>query len=147
VSVLNKFSYVMEYSMYKTPAGKLNITMTQAKLKYRKNGVFAVPYRNQSGEKSVTFYNGGFSCVKHALGSYVDLTPDYARMNQPKELFYRYKAGKCELCGAETNEASVHLVNSLKDLAGETQWEKVMLKKRRKSLIVCRVCREKINSK
>jgi len=147
VSVLNKFSYVMEYSMYKTLAGKLNITMTQAKLKYRKNGVFAVPYRNLSGEKSVTFYNGGFSCVKYALGSYVDLTPDYARMNQPKELFYRYKAGKCELCGAETNEASVHQVNSLKDLAGETQWEKVMLKKRRKTLIVCRECRMKINSK
>lgn len=147
VSVLNKFSYVMEYSMYKTLAGKLNITMTQAKLKYHKNGLFSVPYRSQSGEKSVTFYNGGFPCVKYALGSYIDITPDFARMNQPKELFYRYKAGICELCGAETNMASVHLVNSLKDLTGNTPWEKAMLDKRRKSLIVCSDCRKKINSK
>lgn len=140
VSVLSKFSYVMEYSMYKTLAGKLNVTMTKAKLKYHKNGSFTVPYRTQSRVKSVTFYNGGFSCVKHAQGHYVDHTPEYARTHQPKELFYRYKAGKCELCGAETKAVSVHQVNGLKSLTEATVWERVMLKKRRKTLIVCRDC-------
>ena len=49
VSVLNKFRYVMEYSMYKTFAGKYRITMTKAKLKFQKNGAFSVPYKTKAG--------------------------------------------------------------------------------------------------
>jgi hypothetical protein len=45
VSVLNKFYYIMEYSMYKTFAAKYRITMTQAKLKYTRNKEFTVPYK------------------------------------------------------------------------------------------------------
>ena len=56
VSVLNKFRYVMEYSMYKTFAGKYRITMTKAKLKFQKNGAFSVPYKTKAGEKTVVFY-------------------------------------------------------------------------------------------
>jgi group II intron reverse transcriptase/maturase len=140
VSVLNKFSYVMEYSMYKTLAGKLNITMTKAKLKYHKNGVFTVPYQTQTGEKSVAFYNGGFACVKQALGYYTDNTPEYMRTHQPKEIFFRYKAGRCELCGAQTNEVTVHQVSSLKALTDATAWERAMRKKGRKTLVLCRDC-------
>lgn len=121
VSVLNKFHYVMEYSMYKTFAGKYSITMTKAKLKYHKNGVFSVPYRNKSGEKSVVFYNEGFPRVKFAMGGFVDQTPEYARLNKPGELFFRYKAGKCDLCGALSKDVTVHQVRTLKDLTGETQ--------------------------
>ena len=93
VSVLNKFRYVMEYSMHKTFAGKYRVTMTKAKLRYHKNGVFSVPYRNKSGEKSVVFYNGGFPRVKYAMGNFVDQTPEYAKLNMPGELYFRFKAG------------------------------------------------------
>ncbi len=145
VSVLNKFRYVMEYSMYKTFAGKYSITMTKAKLKYRKNGVFSVPYSNKSGEKRIVFYNEGFPCVKYAMGGFVDQTSEYARLNKPGELFFRFKAGKCDLCGALSKDVTVHQVRTLKDLSGETQWERVMLEKRRKTLIVCRECHVNIH--
>jgi group II intron reverse transcriptase/maturase len=145
VSVLQKFHYVMEYSMYKTLAGKYNITMAKAKCEFFKNGMFSVPYRNKSGEKSIVFYNAGFSRVKIALGSYVDQTPEYAKLNKPKELFYRYKAGKCELCGALGKDVVVHQVRALKDLSGKEQWEQAMLEKRRKTLIVCRDCHTEIH--
>jgi group II intron reverse transcriptase/maturase len=145
VSVLNKLRYVMEYSMYKTLAGKYRITVAQAKVKYHKNGAFTVPYHNKSGEKTVTFYNTGFKCVKFALGNFVDITPEYAKLNQPKELFYRYKAGKCELCGIKSKDVTVHQVDTLKVLTGQTEWEQIMLKKRRKTLIVCRDCHANIH--
>ena len=147
VSVLQKFRYVLEYSMYKTLAGKYRITMTKAKLKFTKNGKFSVPYHNKSGDKSIVFYNNGFPCVKFALGSHVDQTPEYAKLNQPGELFFRYKAGRCELCGESSESVIVHQVKTLKDLTGQTQWEQVMLKRRRKTLIVCRECHESIHDK
>jgi len=146
VSVLNKFRYVMEYSMYKTFAGKYRITMTKAKLKFTRNGKFSVPYRNKSGEKSVVFYNDGFPRVKVAMGEYVDQTPEYAKLNMPGELFFRYKAGRCDLCGAVSKDVTVHQVRTLKDLTGDTRWEQVMLEKRRKALIVCRECHKNIHT-
>ena len=145
VSVLQKFRYVMEYSMYKTLAGKYRITMTKAKLKFRKNGVFSFAYHNESGEKTVSFHNEGFRRVKFALGSFIDLTPEYAKLNQPGELFFRYKAGKCELCGAMSKDVTVHQVGTLKVLSGKTEWERAMLKKRRKTLVVCRECHANIH--
>ncbi|MDR3288468.1 MAG: group II intron reverse transcriptase/maturase [Peptococcaceae bacterium] len=146
VSVLSKFRYVMEYSMYKTLAGKYQITMTKAKLKYTKGGAFSVPYQNKSGEKTVTFYDEGFRRVKFAMGSFVDQTPEYAKLNKPGELFFRYKAGKCELCGIKSKDVTVHQVGTLKVLTGQTEWERVMLKKRRKTLIVCRDCHANIHT-
>jgi len=145
VSVLNKFRYVMEYSMYKTFAGKYQITMTKAKLKFTRNGVFSVPYRNKSGEKSAKFYSEGFPRVKFALGNFVDLTPEYAKLNQPGELYFRFKAGKCELCGAVSKDVTVHQVRTLKGVSGNTNWEQAMLRKRRKTLIVCRECHANIH--
>lgn len=145
VSVLNKFRYVMEYSMYKTFAGKYRITMTKAKLKFQKNGAFSVPYKTKAGVKTVVFYNQGFRCMKYALGEFVDQTPEYARLNRPGELFFRFKSGKCDLCGTHSKDVMVHQVSSLKGLTGESRWELVMLEKRRKTLIVCRDCHNEIH--
>lgn len=146
VSVLNKFRYVMEYSMYKTFAGKYRITMTKAKLKFQKNGAFSVPYKTKAGEKTVVFYNQGFRCMKYAMGEFVDQTPEYARLNRPGELFFRFKSGKCDLCGTHSKDVMVHQVSSLKGLTGKSRWELVMLEKHRKTLIVCRDCHKEIHT-
>ena len=100
VSVLNKFYYVMEYSMYKTLAAKYRITMTKAKMKFTKDREFKVPYKTKKGTKYAIFYNNGFRKVKSALGSYTDIIPEYEQMNKPKELFFRYEANVCEMCSA-----------------------------------------------
>lgn len=73
VSVLNKFSYVMEYSLYKTVAAKYRITMTQAKQKYTRDRVFRVPDRDG---KDAVFYNGGFRKQDTAKQGNVDLMPE-----------------------------------------------------------------------
>jgi group II intron reverse transcriptase/maturase len=112
-SVLNKFYYVMEYSLYKTIAAKFKITMTKAKKKYLKNKVFSAPYETKNGTKYAILYNKGFVRDKKPLFDSVDITPEYSHLYKPRELFYRIKAGKCELCGNKTNEVTVHQVRSL----------------------------------
>ena len=139
-SVLNKFYYVMEYSLYKTIAAKFKITMTKAKKKYTKNKVFSVPYETKSGTKYAVLYNKGFVRDKKPLYDSVDITPEYSHLYKPRELFYRVKAGKCEMCGKKSNEITVHQVGSLSELIGDTAWERLMKKKRRKTLIVCGEC-------
>ena len=83
--------------------------------------------------------------MKYAMGEFVDQTPEYARLNRPRELFFRFKSGKCDICGTHSKDVMVHQVSSLKDLTGKSRWELVMLEKRRKTLIVCRDCHKEIH--
>ena len=145
VSVLNKFRYVMEYSLYKTVAAKYRITMTKAKLKYTKNREFRVPYASKGGTKYAVFYNEGFRRVKQALGSYADVIPDYQQRNKPKELFFRYKANVCEMCGAYVPSVKVYQVKNMSDLDVNTEWGLLMNHKRRKTLVVCGDCYNRIH--
>ena len=145
VSVLNKFRYVMEYSLYKTVAAKYRITMTKAKLKYTKNREFRVPYATKGGTKYAVFYNEGFRRVKQALGSYADVIPDYQQRNKPKELFFRYKANVCEMCGAYVPSVKVYQVKSMSDLDVNTEWGLLMNHKKRKTLVVCGDCYNRIH--
>ena len=145
VSVLNKFYYVMEYSMYKTLAAKYRITMTKAKLKFTKDREFKVPYKTKKGTKYAIFYNNGFRKVKSALGSYTDIIPEYEQMNKPKELFFRYKANVCEMCSAYVSSVKVYQVKNMSDIKIDTPWGAVMKKKQRKTLVVCEECYNRIH--
>lgn len=58
----------------------------------------------------------------------------------------RLKEGKSELCGAE-DEVMIHQVRTLTTLQGEIEWERTMLKRRRKTLAVCQCCNEMIHGK
>lgn len=144
-SVLSKFHYIMEYSMYKTFAGKFKTSVRKAIAKYTHNGVFGVEYMTKTGARRVTFYKGGYARVKAPLVS-VDNKPECVVNHKPKELYFRMKAARCELCGKEHVPVSAHQVKRLKDLTGNLQWERVMLKKRRKTLIVCEECHQSIHS-
>lgn len=145
VSVLNKFYYVMEYSMYKTLAAKYRITMTKAKLKFTKDREFKVPYKTKNGTKYAIFYNNGFRKVKSALGSYTDIIPEYEQMNKPKELFFRYKANVCEMCSAYVPSVKVYQVKNMSDIKIDIPWGAVMKKKQRKTLVVCEECYNRIH--
>lgn len=151
VSVLNKFYYVMEYSMYKTLAMKFNCTMTQAKKKYFRDKQFSVPFINSKGiKKYVTFYNDGFRKKQLSFDSSVDIMPENPRKfsleHKPRELIVRMVQEKCELCGAQDDAPRVYQVKQMKDLKPEVKWEAKMISMHRKTLVVCHDCYKKIHS-
>jgi len=60
-SELNRFCYIMKFSMLKTFAGKYRTLKTNITRKYQLNGVFTVKYQLKTGEvKSRHFWNTGF---------------------------------------------------------------------------------------
>lgn len=98
------------------------------------------------GTMRVTFYQGGYPRIVAPLPANVDYKPEYVVNYEPKELFFRMKAARCELCGKEHVPVSAHQVKRLKDLTDNHPWERVMLKMRRKTLIVCDDCHRAIHS-
>ena len=63
------------------------------------------------------------------------------------ELEKRISAKKCELCGAENTDFEIHHVNKMKNLKGKTLWEKIMISRKRKTLVVCKKCHYKIHGR
>ena len=58
----------------------------------------------------------------------------------------RLKAKVCELCGNENADFyEIHHVNKLKNLKGKSLWERTMIAKKRKTLVLCRDCHKNIH--
>ena len=147
VSVLNDFYYIMKGSLLRTLASKFNSSVNKMIAKYTRNGVIGVDYYTKAGKKRCEFYHDGFSRQPIALLGDVDIPPEYRRYEKPNSLSARLKAGVCEACGARTDEIHMHHVKRLKDLTGKTEFELLMMKKRRKSLALCPLCFEATRAK
>lgn len=52
----------------------------------------------------------------------------------------RILANKCEWCNTESGVFEVHHVRKLKDLKGKMRWEKMMIARQRKSMVLCKQC-------
>ena len=145
VSVLNKFRYVMEYSMYKTLAGKYRTKISKIKKRFMVDGVFGIEYETKKGKKRAEFIEASFHHNKKPLFEKVDDLPEYKVDIRPKEVIARFATGKCELCHAGDEPVSICQVKALKDLHGKTDAERYMMRKRRKTIILCDKCREENN--
>ncbi len=137
--VLHNFRYIMEYSMYKTFAGKYRSTVRKINKKYRRNKLFTVKYEQKGAIKSRTFYKTSFKRRTTAFNGSCDIEPysiaDVSRTN----LTDRLKAEKCELCGAE-GKLIMHHVRNLKDLKRKESWERLMSARKRKTIALCPSC-------
>ena len=142
---LYNFKYIMEYSMYKTFAGKYKSSTRKINKKYRKNGIFTVKFTTKSGvNKERQFYKGDFKRKSAMNVSNIDTMPNSIFVASRTSLIDRLKAEKCELCGA-TEKLIMHHVRKLKDLQGKEGWEKHMIARRRKTVAVCGSCHRYIH--
>ena len=133
---LNYFCYLMEYSCLKTFAMKFKTSISEIKSKYRHENTWSIPYMTKNGLNHV--HIAKTSDCKN--GIFYNTTLPSNQNTSRTTIYARLQARYCELCtdrNAETYE--IHHVGSLKKL-GDSVWEKVMKKKRRKTLVVCRKC-------
>jgi len=133
---LNYFCYLMEYSCLGTLANKYKKSTAKMWNKYRHGKTWSIPYITKSGPKRVQI-------VKTAdckTGPFSDIIPRFIPYPKRRTIQERLNAHTCELCNDKKAESyEIHFVGSLKKL-GNSLWEKVMKKKRRKTLVVCRNC-------
>lgn len=146
-TVLNAFVYVMKYSMYKTFAGKYRTSMRKIIRKYCRNKDFTVSYQTKSGTKSVVFYNQGVRRNDKVIATE---NPDIiGRTNENRRytrLTDRLQGHVCEFCGAETEDIEIHHIRKLKDLSGRAEWERHMIARKRKTMVLCHSCHVKLHN-
>ena len=112
------FGCIMKFSMYKTLAQKLNMSVRKVIERYRKDNLFAVPFVNKGGEtKYRVFYNEGYARKTDCETAPSDNLP-YMFKNAIVESDRKAYNKTCELCGKH-GEVVMHHVRTLKELKGK----------------------------
>jgi len=93
---------------------------------------------------------GGISLARDITPRPLYDNPARIWSNRRSEVVQRLLADACELCGS-TEQVEVHHVRALKDLNPKgrkhpPEWAVRMAARRRKTLIVCRVCHENVHA-
>jgi len=152
----NRLHWVAETSLLKTLAGKHRSTVTKMAKRFtttieteegpRKCLQVMVPRDNK---KPLVAHFGGIPLKRRHDAVLVDRLPQFV-MTTRSELLQRVLADKCELCGSR-EKVEVHHIRKLADLEkpGRKEkpvWVKQMAARRRKTLVVCRICHEAIHT-
>ncbi|OVE34382.1 group II intron reverse transcriptase/maturase, partial [Priestia aryabhattai] len=144
---LNSYKYLLEYSMYKTLANKYRTTLSKAKRKFMVNGIFQVSYMTKSGKKTEVLYDKGFRRNKAPITKKdIEKLPSEVSYQSRTSLIQRLVANQCEWCKAEEGSMEVHHVRKLKNLKGKKKWERQMIARNRKTMILCRKCHRDLHN-
>jgi group II intron reverse transcriptase/maturase len=151
---LKNLKYVVETSMLKTLANKHRSTVTQMARKYKvwldtprgKRKAFQVTVV-RPGKKDLVATFGGITLAREEGRAIQDEVTRWW-WNSRTEILQRMLADKCEYCGWE-GKCEVHHVRQLANILKRgnlTGWRKLMAIKRRKTLVLCRTCHDKLHA-
>jgi len=76
----------------------------------------------------------------------VDLIPKTWMYQSRNELGKRLLADTCEWCGIRATLVEVHHVRKLGNLKGKTPWERQMIERRRKTMVLCVECHDELHA-
>lgn len=143
---ISYFAWLMEYSCLKTLATKHKSRVKKMIDKFKDGkGKWGIPYETKSGMKRCYFVNFADCKKNRIIEDNKANTAIYSHSITTLE--DRLKAKVCELCGAtESERFEIHHVNKVKNLKGKEHWERIMIAKRRKTLVVCRQCHLSIHN-
>lgn len=143
---LDYFCYLMEYSGLKTLACKHKSSVRKMIRQYKDGKTWSVPYETVKGTKRVRPVKVA-DCKKNKANAATDIVFSRTRYAWKSTIRQRLNARICELCGTRTAELyEVHVVRNLSEL-GDLDWELAMKAKRRKTLVVCPVCHNRIHGR
>jgi len=151
---LSKLRYVTEVSLVKTLASKYKTTCTKI---YRKYGT---TIKTDDGDRKVILVKrdrklnkplvAHFGGVSLKWNKWVSLNEQLTEpvWSKRSELIQRLEAQECELCGSQ-NKIEIHHIKKLSSLnrkeSTKAEWQKRMLARNRKTLVVCQKCHGNIH--
>jgi group II intron reverse transcriptase/maturase len=156
ITWLNRLHWVMRTSLLKTLAHKHRSSVT--KMARRLRATVATPYGPRTclevqvpreGKEPLVARFGGLP-LRTTLTAYVEDRLLARKSQGGTELLQRVLADTCEACGS-TENVEVHHVRKLADLNRRGRkplpdWMRLMAARRRKTLVLCRVCHDNIHA-
>jgi|SRR5579885_2561751 group II intron reverse transcriptase/maturase len=138
----NKLYRLWQLSLFKTLADKRQRTVSQVARSLRlDDGGYGLHYQVKGETRVLKLFR--LKTWQPPVGSSakVDHVPRPTLALNSTELIHRLNAGKCEYCETTRGPFEVHHVRGLKSIKdGKELWERMMIARRRKTLVLCRRC-------
>ena len=141
VSVLHKYKYIMEYSMYKTFGSKYRCSIPKVLKQFCQDGIFKVQgHSPNKPERTLSFYDKPI-CKHTAPSKYeMDTIQPIQKYSRRKEVIARFLSCKCELCGIREEEPVIYQIKKMSAAKEDTPLGQAMIRMRRKTIILCQSC-------
>jgi hypothetical protein len=147
-SSLNKLQILWMQSLLKTLALKHKSSMQKVAAILNRGSYRAVREWDEKGRvKEYKLYRVKNLKRQVILGAEVDTLPLTFKYTYGSEILKRMKAGICEYCEKEGGYFENHHVKKLADIRKDSQtWKRVMIAKKRKVLVLCIDCHDKLHA-
>ena len=141
--VASSILWLTTTSFLKTLAGKRRSTVRKvARSLKRGPNRYVILFRKRDGtvkEYALVASTKQIERKKITYGE-VDVIPSTWGYRGRTELGRRLQAQQCEWCGTRAGPIEVHHVRKLKDLKGKRVWERQMIARQRKTMVLCKAC-------
>ena len=146
---LNKLQYLSHYSLFKTLANKHKCNKLAIIKRLRKGSEFIHRYEVKGETREIKVFK-----LRHLNRQHKDWNVDKTQTvfwltSERSELTQRMQVRICEYCGKKGIPVEVHHVRKLKDLRKKRHlenWEKVMIARNRKTMILCTECHDLLHT-
>ncbi len=145
----DKVLWLTTSSFFRTLAGKRQSTLKKV----------ASSLKQGPGRYVLTLKEEGKTAKEYALVSsprqlkqgtsasqQLDLKPNTMMYKNRTELGKRLLAHQCEWCGTQRGQIEVHTVRKLGNLTGKGTWERQMIQRHRKTMVLCAECHDELNA-
>ena len=142
-SVASSILWLTTTSFLKTIAGKRRSTVRKvARSLKRGPNRYVILFRKRDGSVKEYALVASTKQIERKEVTYgeVDVIPSTWGYRGRTELGRRLQAQQCEWCGTREGPIEVHHVRKLKDLKGKRAWERQMIARQRKTMVLCKGC-------
>jgi hypothetical protein len=148
-TVAHSLLWLTTTSFFKTLAAKRQSTMCSV-IRSLKRGPdsYGIDYRRADGTTGTRAVVSSLAHMPGQIGpKELDIKPNMNRWQHGHtELGQRVCANRCEWCGTVEGQMEVHHVRKLKDLHGKQEWERQMISRQRKTMVLCTECHHKLHA-
>lgn len=141
--------WITTRSFFCTLAGKRQSSVKKV-MKSLKKGPSRYVISLEKGGKGIKEYEliASTKQLKREKVTYgqVDQIPKTWIYQSRNELSRRLLASECEWCGIRGSQVEVHHIRKLGNLKGKTPWERQMIERRRKTMVLCVECHHELHA-
>ena len=141
-TLASKLLWLTTTSFLRTLADKHKSTLMKVAHNLKRGAntyVISVQHKGETRSYTLLSSTKQFARKKVMYG-HIDVVPQTLMYRSRSELGQRLRAHQCEWCGTREGPIEVHHIRKLKDLKGKTVWERQMIERQRKTMVLCKDC-------
>lgn len=144
---LSKLFYIAHSSLVKTLAAKHKTSSKAIFSRLKHNRTLSLRYELKGKVKQLKVFKLSELKLIPRKHKEIDNYLDTYTYSEGTELLRRWNAQECDICRKDEGYFEIHHIRKLKDIKdGKEKWQKLMIARRRKTLVLCVECHHLLHS-